>query len=388
MKPTKHLLIFVFTVMTLIALQAPFNWYFDPYNAFLHKKTQGINAPTREFSRRITPFYQSEHLNGSGLILGSSRALSIDSWRYFSADKNVHWNNLWINMANINEIRRLLQQAVAFNEINIVILGLDFEGFNANNIRTDFFTKATPALTQEGKFNPLHVFSQLELLFSPTTTKASMQVLLDNLRITSKLENLNTQKISTQEKQETRESFRKNTVTTNNTVVGGFSFEDTTRSVSTFEDLRAIIQTCQTKNVKLLLFTNPEHAETLESFHKLGCWASYQEWLRKIARIVADQNMKNPLNSIELWNFAGYSTINTSYIGPDTKWGNNFFSDPSHFNPTVGDFILDKITGQRLAAIPAPQDFGIILTPDNVEEVLHLMDINRSLYLEAAKNWN
>jgi len=166
------------------------------------------------------------------------------------------------------------------------------------------------------------------------------------------------------------------------------SFEDTTRSVSTFEDLRAIIQTCQTKNVKLFLFTNPQHAETLESYHILGCWASYQEWLRKIARIVADQNIKNPLNSIELWNFSGYSSVTTSHLGPDTKWENIYFSDPYHFNRTVGDIIQDKLTGQRLAAIPAPEDFGTILTPDNVEEVLHLMDAKRALFLEAAKKWN
>lgn len=91
---------------------------------------------------------------------------------------------------------------------------------------------------------------------------------------------------------------------------------------------------------------------------------------------------------IELWNFAGYSSVTTSYLGPASQWENNYFSDPYHFNRLVGDLILDKLTGQRLAAIPAPQDFGIILTPENVEEVLHLMDINRSLYLEAAKNWN
>jgi len=374
--------------MSLLALQAPFNLYFDPYNAFHREKVKGVNSTTREFSRRITPFYQSEYLNGSGLILGSSRSLSIDSWKYFASDQKIHWNNLWINMANINEIRRLLQQAVAFNETKIVIIGLDFEGFNANNIRTDFFTKATSALTQEGKFNPLHVFSQLELLFSPTTTKSSVLTFFDNISNTMGLENLTEPQKKAQRAQDTRETFQRNTVEVNGKVVGGMSFEDTTRSVSTFEDLRAIIQTCQTKNVKLLLFTNPEHADILESYHKLGCWALYQEWFRKIAHIVADQNTKNPLTPIELWNFAGYSSVNTSYIGPDTQWENDYFSDPYHYNRMVGDIIQDKLTGQHLATTPAPQDFGHILTPDNVEEFLHLMDVKRALYLEAVKNWN
>jgi hypothetical protein len=58
-----------------------------------------------------------------------------------------------------------------------------------------------------------------------------------------------------------------------------------------------------------------------------------------------------------------------SRLDPDHRYTNEFFSDPYHFSPFVGQMILDKMTGQHLGP-PPPADFGEIITPENVDKVL------------------
>jgi hypothetical protein len=362
----------------LFFLQAPFNYAVDPYCIFGERRIFK-EIKEQEFGRRVTVPFNSMNLSGEGVVVGSSRALSMSGWDYF-ADKNVQWNNLWINMANVDEISRVLRQAVAYSGVRIAIVGLDFEGFNAGRIKTGVFNEMYYAQNQDGSYNYAHIIGLMDVLLSFETTQCSIASLIQwytpswmrgvfsdstPMKVVRDRSDIDSDRLGTMRK-----------------ICENFSFEDLSRGVSTFRSLELMLKVCYDKKINLFLFINPEHALTLEAYRSVGAWTSYQEWFRKAAAIVDDFNRSHPGSDMKLWSFAGYNSINSSVLDRD-ELANKYFVDEAHFSSLVGRFIMDRFTGKRLAAEAIPEDFGVLLTRANVESYIETMEAQRQRYLEG-----
>ena len=58
------------------------------------------------------------------------------------------------------------------------------------------------------------------------------------------------------------------------------------------------------------------------------------------------------------------------------------FEDHSHFTDKVGDYILNRMFGNRSEEIPA--DFGVLVTPENVDK--HLEQVKSQCQLWKKQN--
>jgi hypothetical protein len=87
----------------------------------------------------------------------------------------------------------------------------------------------------------------------------------------------------------------------------------------------------------------------------IGRWEALEEWKRQVVQITP------------VWDFFNYNSITTEKMQGVMQ----HYTDDSHYKPTVGNLVIDKITGQANKSIPA--DFGVLLTPSNVEKQISKM---------------
>ena len=57
-----------------------------------------------------------------------------------------------------------------------------------------------------------------------------------------------------------------------------------------------------------------------------------------------------------------------------------FYWDSSHFKENVGDLVLDRICAEGNNAALKTQDFGMLLTPDNIEMELARIRTDQKIY--------
>jgi len=69
-----------------------------------------------------------------------------------------------------------------------------------------------------------------------------------------------------------------------------------------------------------------------------------------------------------LWDFSGYNSLTTEDVPPDgdsetqMKW----YWESSHYKKELGDLVLDRIFDYHHSRRIVPDDFGILLTSENI----------------------
>ena len=72
---------------------------------------------------------------------------------------------------------------------------------------------------------------------------------------------------------------------------------------------------------------------------------------------------------VSVWMFCGYNTITTEpFPEEDSQNQMRWYFESSHYRETVGDMILSRLF--NLDSPNVPEDFGLRLTPENVESQL------------------
>jgi hypothetical protein len=99
-------------------------------------------------------------------------------------------------------------------------------------------------------------------------------------------------------------------------------------------------------NAKFIVFIPPLPTPILKSYHDVGMDQYYFRWLRDMVAIFG-----------EVYNFM--------YIHDVANDGRNFY-DGYHFYPYVGTMIAKQISTKMQAV----DDFGVVLTPDNIDEYI------------------
>lgn len=177
----------------------------------------------------------------------------------------------------------------------------------------------------------------------------------------------------------TPDAFRKQFTTVDRAIYGGifhhkpdvrFIFTDET-GYDTFDDLRDILHEARRRGIKLRVYLAPSHARLYEMITHDGHWALFEEWKRRVARIVADDAEQHRDDPITLWDFSGYNSVTTDPFPaePAPALALRHFLDSVHWNTSTRDKIVERLFDYDDGR-PVPDDFGIRLTPDNVEAVI------------------
>lgn len=130
-------------------------------------------------------------------------------------------------------------------------------------------------------------------------------------------------------------------------------------------NFKAIIDTCQQRNIDIRVFFAPVHAAQLEAINLSGLWSTFEEWKRQVVKIVP------------AWDFADYTSITTEPINDNMQ----NFADSVHYREQVADLILNRLYDYHQEWVPP--NFGIRVTAENVESRLAHIRAERKVWLES-----
>lgn len=350
------------------------NFLVDPYGLFRTLEKTGINQQ-KEGVRNKIRYVQSLQVimqSPKTLMMGSSRVqdgLNPQSKSIPASFQPVY--NYGMPMIRIKEIKLFLTHAIKKKQVKNVIIGLDFFMFNAKE-----------KLNRE--FNPSLIDPDMYIINLYFKSLFSSIALSDSIQ---------TIKISHQQK--ARNEFLKNGyrpgsqvnfelksyehlhnytnwtfLSTNQTDT--LYYQDFALDNEAFNDLRDIFQLCKINHLNLYLYISPAHA-TLdgEGIIASGNLNRFEIWKKNVTLIANEFNLT-------LWDFSGYNSITTEEV----KTPMQFYWDSSHFTEMVGDIILAKVI-QNSNVLPS--DFGVKLTPKNIDEHLKNTALQREKYYESHR---
>lgn len=351
------------------------NLLIDPYGIFRILDAPGINQQKEGVRNniRLVKFLELPLRKPKTLLLGSSRTNDA----FNPADSNLNdpkfkpVYNLGIDMARIKEEKLLLEYAISNSKVKTVVFGLDFFMFNSQETTNSTFDVSI--LKKKANFVDYFKISLL-----------STEALGDSIKT-----------IRTSVNYPERREFLSNGYRPGNMVFFGlkdysslhyftnYTFLTPNRGSTkyysqfsldseVFQNYRRILKICREKNIDLKLYISPAHSNLDgEVVRASGNWNLMKDWKKKITDITFEEGF-------ELWDFSGYNSITTESVKTPML---NYW-DSSHFTEEVAHMVLSKIFG-RNEFVPA--DFGVLITPRNIEAHLEQIDKDRENYIMRNK---
>jgi hypothetical protein len=323
-----------------------FNYIVDPYDVFNTPNFLGINhdKPKKDSNDRQFKALDITRIKPTTIIIGSSRTKQGIDPEHPILAKDPSTYNLAINGPNVYEVRRYLEHAIA-NQPNLkeVIFGIDFFMFNANLKNQPSFSEARLGIKH------IAIGDAVNALFSIDTYHISKETIEASLKEPNK-----------------SDRFGENGFMPNRKFNDGntkWRFEQAIKLYfqlhSTYElseqyldDFKKIVSLCKEKNIPLKVFISPAHATDLEAIRVTGKWQVMEQWQREIVKIVP------------VWDFSGYNSVTTESTQDVMK----NYADNSHYSSSIGNYILDRLGNYQIDKVP--QDFGVLITPENIESHL------------------
>ncbi len=114
---------------------------------------------------------------------------------------------------------------------------------------------------------------------------------------------------------------------------------------------------------------NPIHARMLIALEEIGLWPQYEAWKRDLVAVLAEDAEENHSKPFPLWDFSGFNSITTEPIPAlgDKRSMMRWWWEPSHYQKAAGDLMLDRVLDYRPGLASVPSDFGILLSPSNID---------------------
>lgn len=348
-----------------------FNISVDPYGIFHSQTFVGINAakPQKFKHDMLVNAVEVIYREPKIIFLGSSRV----QWGLMTRHKGLASNKKVYNLAlqgvNMYEARRYFEHAL-LNQPNLeqVIIGLDelmFSEFVEN--RPDF---------NEMRLDKRHLTwnDAISTVFSMDALYASQETITLSLRKPTSISigdfdvkpnvfhngslDLNTS-IPIPGSVDNFENNLLNRVDVNRAdhrySVYRFSQEN-------LNHFKTIVETCKQKGIDLKVFISPEHAALFEIMNFVRFQTEIENWKRAIADITP------------VWDFSGYNSITTEVISGDMK----YYLDSSHYSPHTGRLILNRLLSYQTETVP--DDFGVLMTPANIESHLSTVRGDREIW--------
>jgi len=161
-----------------------------------------------------------------------------------------------------------------------------------------------------------------------------------------------------------------------------YDFSPTNGRLPQLEEIRAIFARAHRERITLKLLISPSHARQWETLAAAGLWHKWEEWKHRLVKMNEEEAQRAGQPPFPLWDFSGYHTISTETVPAlgDTTTMMHWYFDSSHYTPATGDLVLDRIFNYRSPERTVPNDFGILLTSQNIESHLARIRADREHY--------
>lgn len=162
-----------------------------------------------------------------------------------------------------------------------------------------------------------------------------------------------------------------------------YSLKDEVTGRSTLDAFKALLKLARDEHVELFLFLSPAHARHWETIRVTGLQPQFEEWKRGLIGVLEEDSSAHPNERQNvLWDFSGYNSISTEAIPSidNREESMSWFWDSAHYKKELGDIILDKIFGYHDKSRENPNDFGVVLNSNNIEENIHMFNEGQKIY--------
>ena len=342
------LLIFVSLPVTGVGV---INWLIDPQDVFNTPNYLGINnvKPDKDKNDRLFKAIDITRIRPKIIIVGSSRAKQGINPEYTVFDQSAGVYNLALNGPNFYEVRKYIEHAI-YNQPDIkeIVLGIDFFMFNAHIDNQPTFSESRlekKHLTLDDAIKVLFSFDTLNNSKDTVIASKNQKPIDDNYGENGFMPNRNA------DKPENMWRFNQS-IKLYFTLHSNYEFSE-----QYWLDFAEVVALCQKNNIKLRVFISPSHATHWESIYITNRWKVFEEWKRKIVQLTP------------VWDFSGYNSVTTESI--KNKMDN--YVDNSHYTPEIGNLILNRIFNYKTSQVP--NDFGVLLTTDNID--FHLENVRQ-----------
>ncbi|MCJ2541345.1 hypothetical protein [Thermostichus vulcanus] len=317
-----------------------FNLTIDPLGVIGSPSIAGVNAikPKTLNNSRLFKAVDMARIRPKSILLGSSRTdIGLDPSHPALIQPAY---NLGLTAPNIYELRRYFEHALTIQpELEQVVIGLDFQMFN--DLRTPQPDFRDQRLGHVGIIGS----DLLDVTLSLDALSASWETLLrnrnPNLPRSVRVNGMMVRKPGEVDLRVFFETIARAQRQYQDGVYKGFSSYE-----NSLTHLEAIVETCADRGIQLFLFISPAHATEWESIYNLGLWPLFEQWKRDIVGL-------HPV-----WDFSGYNSVTSEVISP----GMIYYTDSSHYTPSAGQLVLNRIFNHQLESVP--YDFGRYLIPE------------------------
>jgi hypothetical protein len=360
-----------FATITAIAggVVAGVNLGVDPYG--IHRPNTVQSRPRIRDLERMHKAHAIADANAEALLLGNSRVIVGLDPHHPALPATTY--NLAISASNIYETLRYFQHAAALCSPRLVILGIDPGMFEGDSLPEVDFSEGRLAVTRDGRPQPGWARTDL----APTILSASAFVdsartlawrgpsirYPDGMRDEALMTPYRTTRKLLAENERWKSRSRE------------IRLGDRNGRAPQVEAFGELLRACRTNGARLVIFTNPVHAELLDLMRmKPG---AYEDWM---TRVVAAIDAEYP--AAELWDFCGYNEITCEpFPGPDEPVSKmRWYWEISHYRREVGDLVLDALFS-RPEARPG---FGRRVTRETLAENFERLNRERASTRFAA----
>ncbi len=349
-------------ILFLIGFFIPFgiivysSWYHDPGKPF-HLKTLGFNQ------EKATIAYRAYVNPVKAAYFGTSRTKSFTA-KYFLDLGFVPAANYSTGGATIIETSAFFEHVQSVQKLDVALVELNYQYFNTE-VGVDFSEELL--LTEEEASDPAQKRSYLmHMLGSVYRGIFSFDLLSDSL----KKKGLSVEKITSKIR-----AYKTPPPLSTYVQYG---------EVNPYDYFMNIIEIAR-KNKTHLTFYIPPLSSKYEE-HTYGYrWEEVNEWKKKITSIVSEMNTTYKTD-IRIWDFSGFNEI-TYYPFANNRQKNEYNINWMHFNATVAGLIFNRIYGTAYGELVPPDYFGVLLTPDTIDEHLLNKERERDAYLRERESW-
>lgn len=350
---------FLWFVFPSLLFLGAFNFIIDPYGVWNY-----FNFPlnkvriAKDNQARLFKAIDIIRIQPEKVFLGSSRTeIGLDTSHPVFVEQKTSYN-LGLPGISIYEMTKYFEHLIANqSDVETIVISLDFMMFNnykLTNPKPDFV---------ESRLGKKHLIWQdfLDVTFSIDALDDSIKTVFFNYKPHNDSYYLdNGMRYNPQEKVNTNK-FK---ITLREYLDHKDKYNDYTFSAPGLNNLKKIIEICREKNIKVKIFISPAHVIHWEALYESGLWSIFEKWKREIVKITP------------IWDFSTYNSITTEDISEEME---NYW-DSHHYTKEVGDLILNRLFSYEEENIP--DDFGILITPENVESHLAQIREQRKLWVK------
>ena len=359
------------------------NWTIDPFGIWHEFRWRGLNAYRVES-------WQHQHLHKvtalaryrpDGVIFGTSRAMGFSpAHPGFSAGVERGYN-LAIASSRMADADRYVNLAASLEPPRRIVLVLDFLMFagaaesNAERhaARVEWFRTHAGGLPDPGDW--------LATLLSRDALDATRRT-LDRQAQAERRSYLRPDGSGTMgklaraiDRRGQRGVFISTEVFLADTIYRGAAAPHW-RIAKGFAHLEAILAP-HGDDVDIQIVIPPAHARVNEILFALGLWEHFEAWKRELLALSLRQGGR------AVWDFSGYNRVTTEPVpaadDPDARM--QWYWDGSHFTDDIATRIMDRMFAVAEPAYPEWPDFGRRLTPDDIEDHLAAIRLEREAYV-------